>query len=54
MIKIGTVFSGIGAFEYSLKSLGIKHEILFACDCGDRKVEISDKEIDWSWSKAQA
>ena len=46
MLKVGTVFSGIGAFEYSLKSLGIKHEILFACDCGDRKIEISDKEID--------
>lgn len=45
MLKIGTVFSGIGAFEYMLKSKKIKHEILFACDCGDRKVDITNEEL---------
>lgn len=34
MIKVATVFSGIGSFEYSLKKLGIDHEISFACDNG--------------------
>lgn len=32
MIKIATVFSGIGAPEMALKRLGWKHEIVFACD----------------------
>lgn len=31
-MKIGTLFSGIGAPEEALKELGIKHDIIFACD----------------------
>jgi DNA (cytosine-5)-methyltransferase 1 len=31
-IKIGTMFSGIGAIEYALKRLDLKTEIQFACD----------------------
>ncbi len=31
-MKIGTVFSGIGAFEQAVKKLNIEHEIIFACD----------------------
>ena len=31
-IKIGTMFSGIGAIEYALKRLNLKSEILFASD----------------------
>jgi DNA (cytosine-5)-methyltransferase 1 len=31
-IKVGTLFSGIGAFEFALKRLNIKHEIVFAGD----------------------
>lgn len=46
MITVATVFSGIGSFEYALKRMKIKHEILFACDCGDRKVEISKEKIE--------
>ena len=30
-IRIGTLFSGIGAFEHALNQLGINHEIKFAC-----------------------
>jgi DNA (cytosine-5)-methyltransferase 1 len=41
-IKVASVFSGIGAFEYSLKKLGINHEIVFACDNGERQLEITD------------
>ena len=45
MIKVATVFSGIGAFEYALRKMGIKHEIIFACDCGDRKIDINDDTV---------
>jgi DNA (cytosine-5)-methyltransferase 1 len=33
-IRVGTVFSGIGAFEQALEILDIPHEIAFACDNG--------------------
>lgn len=36
-LRIATVFSGIGALEESLKQLGIKHVIKFACDNGERE-----------------
>ena len=35
MIRIATVFSGIGAVEFALKRLGVEHEIVFACDNGN-------------------
>ncbi len=35
MIKVGTVFSGIGAAEFALKRLNVKHKIVFACDNGN-------------------
>ena len=31
-VRVGTAFSGIGAPEMALQQLGIKHEVLFACD----------------------
>ena len=31
-INVATVFSGIGAPEQALKRLGIKHNLVFACD----------------------
>ena len=37
-IRLATVFSGIGAIEFALKRLNIKHEIVFACDNGEREV----------------
>lgn len=33
-IRVGTAFSGIGAFEQSLEILNLPHEIVFACDNG--------------------
>lgn len=44
MIKLATVFSGIGAIEHALKRMGVEHEIVFACDNGD--VDILSKKID--------
>ena len=40
VLKIGTLFSGIGAFEHALNQLEIKHKILFACDCGERELPL--------------
>ena len=34
-LRVGTLFSGIGAFEEALKQLDIPHEIKFACDKGE-------------------
>lgn len=39
-IKLGTVFSGIGAIEQAFKRLNIDHEILFACDNGDIDIDL--------------
>ncbi|MGL5590847.1 MAG: DNA cytosine methyltransferase [Metamycoplasmataceae bacterium] len=47
MLKVATVFSGIGAFEQALKRLDIEHEILFACDNGNIEIEYDkEKEFD--------
>lgn len=40
MLKVATVFSGIGAIEFALKRMGIEHKLLFACDNGEREVDI--------------
>lgn len=34
MLRLATVFSGIGAIEHALERMDIKHEIVFACDNG--------------------
>lgn len=36
MIKLATVFSGIGAAEQAIQQLGLESEIVFACDNGER------------------
>lgn len=38
-ISVGTLFSGIGAFEQALDILGVEHEIAFACDNGNINFE---------------
>ena len=43
MIKLATVFSGIGAIEHALQRMNIDNKIVFACDNGD--VEILTKDI---------
>ena len=43
MLKLATVFSGIGAIEHALKRMGIEHEIVFASDNG--AVDIFKKNI---------
>ncbi len=44
-IRVGTVFSGIGAFEQALLKLNIEHEIVFACDTGERYIDVDVEKI---------
>jgi hypothetical protein len=39
ILKIGTVFSGIGSPEQALSRLNIPHTIEFACDNGERIID---------------
>lgn len=43
-MRVGTVFSGIGAIEHALLRMNIDHKLVFACDNGD--VDIFTKKID--------
>lgn len=43
MIKLATVFSGIGAVEHALNRMDIDTEIVFACDNGD--IDIFSKKV---------
>ena len=45
MIKLATVFSGIGAPEEALKQLNKEFETVFACDNGERELELTYDEI---------
>lgn len=45
-IKLATLFSGIGAIEQTLKKMRVKHEIIFACDNGERELSLSKEEIE--------
>ena len=47
MIRLATVFSGIGAIEQALKRLGINYETIFACDNGDIEINVDyNKELE--------
>lgn len=37
-VRLATVFSGIGAIEQAFLKMGIAHEIVFACDNGEREL----------------
>lgn len=44
-IKLGTLFSGIGAIEQAFLKMGLSHEIVFACDNGEREILQSREDI---------
>lgn len=46
MIKLATVFSGIGAIEQALLKSNIDHKIVFASDNGNINLKVSQEEID--------
>jgi DNA (cytosine-5)-methyltransferase 1 len=39
-INVATVFSGIGSPEQALIRLNCPHKVLFACDNGEKEVEL--------------
>lgn len=43
-LRVGTIFTGIGSFEWSLKRLNIDHKIVFACDNGDIDIDLDTKK----------
>ena len=46
MIRVATLFSGIGGVEQALRRLSIPHEIVFACDNGDVELNLlKDEEL---------
>lgn len=51
MLKLATVFSGIGAIEHALQRSNIEHEIAFACDNGG--VDIFSKKINKDYEDIQ-
>ena len=44
MIRLGTLFSGIGAIEQALKRMGLDHRIVFACDNGELELKLLPTE----------
>lgn len=44
MLRVATVFSGIGSIEHALDRLNIPHKIVFACDNGDIPIEYDEVE----------
>ena len=45
MIRLATLFSGIGAIEQALLKQNIEHKIVFACDNGEREIPYSKEEV---------
>jgi site-specific DNA-cytosine methylase len=45
MIRLATVFSGIGAPEEALRQLNEDYEIVFACDNGERELKDTYEQI---------
>lgn len=44
MIRLATLFSGIGSIEQALYRLNVPYEIVFACDNGDVEIEYNHEE----------
>ncbi len=44
MIRLGTLFSGIGAIEQALLRMGLEHRIVFACDNGELELKLLPSE----------
>lgn len=51
IIRLGTLFSGIGAIEQALLRLGIAHQIVFACDNGEIELKLLDEVSQFEYDK---
>ena len=46
MIKLATLFSGIGSIEFAFKRLHVGNELVFACDNGDIEIDVdTEREL---------
>lgn len=45
MIKLATLFSGIGAIEQALIRMGVPYEVVFACDNGEIEIEFDLEQV---------
>lgn len=45
MIRLATVFSGIGSIEHALEKLNTSYKVVFACDNGERILSETKEEI---------
>ena len=50
-IRLGTLFSGIGAIEQALQLMGIDHENVFACDNGELELKLLPLEEQIEYDK---
>lgn len=51
ILRIGTLFSGIGAFEEALRQLNVSHEIKFACDNGEIELIPLERLDRWEYKR---
>ena len=51
MIRLGTLFSGIGAIEQALLRLGVSHQIVFACDNGEMELKLLEPKLQSEYDK---
>ena len=51
MIRLGTLFSGIGAIEQALLRLGEAHRIVFACDNGELELKLLEPKLQSEYDK---
>lgn len=45
MIRLGTLFSGIGAIEQALLRMGEEHQFVFACDNGELELKLLEPHL---------
>ncbi len=50
-IRLGTLFSGIGAIEQALLRLGLKYTIVFACDNGELELKLLNPKLQSEYDK---
>ena len=51
MIRLGTLFSGIGAIEQALNLMNVEHSIVFACDNGELELKLLPSEKQEEYDK---
>ena len=51
MIRLGTLFSGIGAIEQALIRMNVEHHIIFACDNGELELKLLPPNLQSEYDK---